>query len=135
MRLVHVPSHSVCPVGHAHLPAWQVISPLHRTPQAPQFWGSADTSMHFVSQNLIPAVGHESWQTPATQIAPSGHLHSALPGVLYTLPSPPGSGGDPPPHPGAGANARARATIAKGAPTVVDRARLYDDLVMTSGSS
>jgi hypothetical protein len=134
MRSVHLPSHSLCPGRHAHFPLWQIIPPLHRTPQAPQFCGSADTSTHVVSQNLIPAVGHDPWQTPATHIAPGGHLQSVLPGVLYTLLSPPpGSSVDP--HPEAGANGNTTAAIAKGAARVDERARLYRDLVMTSGSS
>jgi hypothetical protein len=37
MRSVHMPPHSVCPARHTHFPPWQTISPLHSTPQAPQF--------------------------------------------------------------------------------------------------
>jgi hypothetical protein len=53
-----LPPHAEVPAGHAamvHAPTWQSSPPSQRTPQAPQFIGSADVSAHTPAQAISPA--------------------------------------------------------------------------------
>jgi hypothetical protein len=60
-RSTQVPLHNVCPAGHSHVPAAQLVPPEHLTPQAPQFVLSPVLSTQAPEQEARP-VGQSAMQ-------------------------------------------------------------------------
>jgi hypothetical protein len=104
VRSTQVPPHNVCPAGHSHVPAAQLVPPEHLMPHAPQFVLSPVVSTQAPAQDTRP-VGqsemqcpseHDSWdpqacpqapqlaeltesrtQAPPHATSPRGHTHRA----------------------------------------------------------
>jgi hypothetical protein len=84
-RSTQVPLHSVSPEPVSqvpvHAPAVQRVPRAHRFPQAPQFAGSLDVSVHVVPHS----VSDPQEQLPATQSAPDGHGELHAPQLLASF--------------------------------------------------
>jgi hypothetical protein len=50
----HTPPHSICPVGHAHVPPEHVVPPAHTVPHAPQFVALLERFVHTPLQRTCP---------------------------------------------------------------------------------
>ena len=81
LRSTQVPPHTLCPVGHSHLPATQVAPVAHTLSQLPQFVVVA-RSTQTPAQGPAP-VGHS--HLPATQVAPVAHTLSQLPQLALSV--------------------------------------------------
>jgi hypothetical protein len=63
--LVHAALQNVCPVGHRHVPDWQVSPPEHALPQVPQFALSVCVFVQVPAHDVCPATGHPASVPPS----------------------------------------------------------------------
>lgn len=69
-RLTHTPPQSDWPIGHAHMPALQVVPPEHETPHAPQLALSVCALVHTPPQRIccVAHITPRSGTPPASPV-------------------------------------------------------------------